>query len=357
MEIDGGLRLLRLDMDVVKMYEAAVENGHKIELYTEYPISQADAVDTNEEAGVEAPDQGLIPAVKDIMAGAHHRFCAMHIYQNFKKQWPDLEMKAAMWACSKATTPQEFELAMGRVKRINQYAWEYLNKISLQQWSRSHFSEYPKVDFYTNNNCETFNGKIKKMRGKPIITMLEEVKGYVMRILARNKKALVGYHGRITPVQQSRLEMEKKESNYWRPFPSGDEDGNVYEVQRLPVKVSVDLGRRTCSCRLWQLTGLPCKHVCIAIAYQNRRAEDFAHNWLTMGAYNLAYHWIVQPVPSQEYWEKGNHYPLLPPVYRKPTGRPIKKRDARRDGPRENPDPHRTKRRYGPIKCTYCLKV
>ncbi|XLS83070.1 hypothetical protein HN51_048901 [Arachis hypogaea] len=57
MEIEGGLRLLRLDMDVVKMYEAAVENGHKIELYTEHSISQADVVDTNEEAGVEAPDQ------------------------------------------------------------------------------------------------------------------------------------------------------------------------------------------------------------------------------------------------------------------------------------------------------------
>ncbi|XP_016191841.2 uncharacterized protein LOC107632689 [Arachis ipaensis] len=195
------------------------------------------------------------------------------------------------------------------------------------------------------------------MRGKPIITMLEEVRGYVMRILARNKKALVGYHGRITPVQQSRLERKKKESNYWRPFPSGDEDGNVYEVQRLPVKVSVDLGRRTCSCSLWLLTGLPCRHACAAIAYQNCRAEDFAHNWLTMRAYNLAYQWTVQPVPSQEYWEKVNHYPLLPPVYRKPIGRPTKKRDSRRDGPRENPDPHRAKRRYDPIKCKYCLKT
>ncbi|RYR21745.1 hypothetical protein Ahy_B03g067077 [Arachis hypogaea] len=54
MEIDSGLRLLQLDMDVVKMYEAAVENGHKIELYTEHPISQEDVIDTNEETGVEA---------------------------------------------------------------------------------------------------------------------------------------------------------------------------------------------------------------------------------------------------------------------------------------------------------------
>ncbi|RYR65997.1 hypothetical protein Ahy_A03g011922 [Arachis hypogaea] len=132
----------------------------------------------------------------------------------------------------------------------------------------------------------------------------------------------------------------------------------MYEVQRLPVKVSVDLDRRTCSCRLWQLTRLLCRHVCTAIAYQNRRAKEFSHNWLIMGAYNLVvYQRTVQPVPNQEYWEKRNHHPLLPPMYRKPIKRPTKKRDTRRDGPRENPDPHRKKRRYGLIKYKYCLKV
>ncbi|XLT86783.1 hypothetical protein HN873_008536 [Arachis hypogaea] len=49
------------------------------------------------------------------------------------------------------------------------------------------------------------------MRGKPIITMLEEMRCYVIRIMARNKKALVGYSGRLTPTQQSILEREKRE--------------------------------------------------------------------------------------------------------------------------------------------------
>ncbi|KAL4286485.1 hypothetical protein AHAS_Ahas19G0090900 [Arachis hypogaea] len=136
----------------------------------------------------------------------------------------------AMWRCAKATTSQEFNAVLDRIRRVNPHAWEYLNRIPPSQWSRSGFSEYPKSDNYTNNNYESFNSRIKKMRGKPIITMLEEVRVYMMRIIARNKKALVGYNGVITPVQQSRLEKEKRENNKWRPFPTGDDPGNVYEV-------------------------------------------------------------------------------------------------------------------------------
>ncbi|XP_020967348.1 uncharacterized protein LOC110266726 [Arachis ipaensis] len=247
--------------------------------------------------------KGLIPAVQEIYPNANHRFYAMHIWQNFRKRWSDLELKMCLWSCAKSTTTQDFNATMDKLKKINVGAWEYLDKISPKQWSRAHFSEYPKADNYTNNNCEVFNAKVKKMRGKPIITMLEEVRCYVMRIMARNKKALVGYSGRLAPTQQSRLEREKRESNKWRPLPIEDYAGNVYEVQCMPVKVSVDLGKATCSCRLWQLTGLPCRHACAALAYQNRRPEEYAHNWLTMGAYNAAYQCSMRPVPSQEFWE------------------------------------------------------
>ncbi|RYR63862.1 hypothetical protein Ahy_A04g021613 [Arachis hypogaea] len=120
--------------------------------------------------------------------------------------------------------------------------------------------------------------------------------------------------------------------------------GNVYEVHCLPTKISVNLVKGTCSCRLWQITGLPCRHACAALAYQNRRPEEYAHNWLTMGAYNVAYQTSMRPVPSQEYWEHDvDTLPILPPRYRKPIGRPTLKRDKRNDGPKEKSDPHRTR--------------
>ncbi|RYR67830.1 hypothetical protein Ahy_A03g014269 [Arachis hypogaea] len=61
-------------------------------------------------------------------------------------------------------------------------------------------------------------------------------------------------------------------------------------------------------------------------------------------------------LPSQEFWEKLDTLPILPPRYKKPIGRPSLKRDKRNDGPAEIPDPHRTKRKYGTIVCKYCLQ-
>ncbi|RYQ98967.1 hypothetical protein Ahy_B07g086810 [Arachis hypogaea] len=137
------------------------------------------------------------------------------------------------------------------------------------------------------------------------------------------------------PVSQSRLEREKRESNKWRPLPTGDDAENVYEVQCLSMKVNMDLGK----------------------AYQNRRPEEYAHNWLTMGAYNAAYQTSMRPVPSQEFWEHLDTLPILPPRYKKLIRRPSTKRDKRNYAPKDKSDPHRTNRRIGTIVCKYCLQA
>ncbi|RYR73442.1 hypothetical protein Ahy_A02g007792 [Arachis hypogaea] len=47
-ELHDGLRLLRVDMDVVRMYEAAMKNGNRIHLYTEHPVDQPVVVQVKE---------------------------------------------------------------------------------------------------------------------------------------------------------------------------------------------------------------------------------------------------------------------------------------------------------------------
>ncbi|XLR57758.1 hypothetical protein S83_008430 [Arachis hypogaea] len=47
-ELDDGLRLLRVDMDVVRMYEAAMKNGNKINVYTEHLVDHPVVVEEKE---------------------------------------------------------------------------------------------------------------------------------------------------------------------------------------------------------------------------------------------------------------------------------------------------------------------
>ncbi|GAV69302.1 MULE domain-containing protein [Cephalotus follicularis] len=45
---------------------------------------------------------GLIDVVRDIMPGTKHRFCARHMYANFKQKFPSLMMRIDFWSIVRA---------------------------------------------------------------------------------------------------------------------------------------------------------------------------------------------------------------------------------------------------------------
>ncbi|RYR07840.1 hypothetical protein Ahy_B05g075307 [Arachis hypogaea] len=92
-------------------------------------------------------------------------------------------------------------------------------------------------------------------KGKPILSLAEEVRRMVMKSISDNRLKLLTYQGILTPVQQSRLESLIKLSRNWAPYWSGDAKEEVYKVQGWPTNMVVDLGNHTFSCRFWQLTG------------------------------------------------------------------------------------------------------
>ena len=81
--------------------------------------------------------QGLIPALQQVLHGAPHRFCAMHLWKNFTKQWKSKELKGVVWDCAKSTTVPEFNQNLARVKALNIKAWEYLKKWPKEAWTKA----------------------------------------------------------------------------------------------------------------------------------------------------------------------------------------------------------------------------
>ncbi|XP_057756399.1 uncharacterized protein LOC130975657 [Arachis stenosperma] len=261
--------------------------------------------------------KGLIPAVKEVMPMAQHRFCVWHLWQNFSKQWGITELKDLVWECARSRTRNEFERNMKRVKVINEQAWQYLEKWPKEVWTKAYFSEDPKNDNICNNACESFNAKIKHERTKPILTLAEE---------------------------QSRLEAMTKLSSHWAPQWCGDEKEEFFEVHGWPTNMVVDLGKHTCTCRFWQLTRMPCMHAISAIQDKNsKRTEEYCHELLTMEATrSVGENILTCPCPT-------------PPIKPKP-GRPTKKR--RKDkGEQPIGSSTKMKRKYNPIRCMFCGEV
>nr|GMD45462.1 uncharacterized protein LOC109174707 [Ipomoea batatas] len=129
---------------------------------------------------------------------------------------------------------------------------------------------------------------------------------------------------KICPKICKLIEQEKERASRFITYKSHE---NIYQVDDENFKAyMVDLMNRNCSCRRWDLTGIPCSHAIAAIRKQRESPEYYVHNCYTVEAYLRAYEHAIQPILSSVLWPKSNLPDPLPPKYKAQPGRPKKKR-------------------------------
>lgn len=129
--------------------------------------------------------------MKDILPNVEHRQCARHIYANFHKAYSGLEYKKLFWASSMSCVEADFKRNMEEMNRICPAGFGHLMSKQPKTWCRAYFNGGYACEAVENGISECFNSIIIDARRKPLITMLEEIRIYVMdRIAHMNEKAL-----------------------------------------------------------------------------------------------------------------------------------------------------------------------
>nr|XP_012570215.1 uncharacterized protein LOC105851895 [Cicer arietinum] len=164
-------------------------------------------------AFISDQQKGLVPAIANIGAHVEHRLCVKHLYGNWKKKYPGGHMKELLWLAARATVVQDWEKAMQKIKAINEDAWKDMMQLPPSMWTRSAFRTDTQCDLQVNNMCEAFNMAVLEYRDKPIITLLEDT-------------------------------------------------------------YTVNLHTKTCACRKWDLTGIPCCHALVCIWHNKADPES-----------------------------------------------------------------------------------
>ena len=136
--------------------------------------------------------------------------------------------------------------------------------------------------------------------------------------------------GQLTPSVQAMFDAIKKEAT----------DCVVEWIEASLYKVSVpnedhcvvNMDRKECGFRKWELTGIPCKHVVAAINYMNEdgRAVGIPEEWVH-AAYRLEtwarmYSFKINGCSSRKYWTRiDSTTVIIPPNHRPHVDRPTKK--------------------------------
>jgi hypothetical protein len=117
---------------------------------------------------------------------------------------------------------------------------------------------------------------------------------------------------------------------------------------------TIDLQKKTCSCRRWDLSGIPCWHACSALRHDQISPESYVSACYSTEKFCKAYEHIIWPCRDVKEWEKVDAMTIKAPKFVQKVGRPQKNR---RQQPEEKEGKNGQKKmsKHGAIiHCSYC---
>ncbi|XP_057535394.1 uncharacterized protein LOC130813576 [Amaranthus tricolor] len=296
--------------------------------------------------------KGLIEALNTVIPEAEIRFCCRHIWANFKIKFPGELYKHHFWKAARAYNKFDFDREMNQIKNISVQAYEYLAAIPAKHWSRHAFPIRSKSGMLLNNCCESFNNVLVEARGKPIISLMEWIRRYVMQRSAAKREGLGNFRGVLMPTISKMIEKNSKEIYGLRVIPV---DVSEFEVDDDEKSYVVNLTNKTCLCGSWNLLGIPCKHAMACICIRKLDATEFVHQAYLVETYAKTYAPKFYGMPGREMWPTTTLAKPLPPPFRKMPGRPkMKKRKKENDEGKGGNNPVNVVREFKQRRCGNC---
>nr|GEX37696.1 hypothetical protein CTI12_AA159120 [Tanacetum cinerariifolium] len=118
-----------------------------------------------------------------------------------------LQFKRLFWKAAARSMNEQFLEVMEEIKALDGNAYTWLVDHDPNTWCRAYFEVDRSCAAFENGISESFNSKILSARGKPIITMLEDIRVYIMKRVWFLNKTAMELNDSITPFARRHLEF------------------------------------------------------------------------------------------------------------------------------------------------------
>ncbi|XP_074378168.1 uncharacterized protein LOC141719692 [Apium graveolens] len=264
--------------------------------------------------------KGLENAMREFLPEAEHRLCVRHLFANFKKRFGTGLLKRQFWIIATATYPTAHVKAMKGLEKLYRKAHAHLAKFDAKSWTKAYISTLQRQTMLTTTCLShLIHGYLMR-----VLNMLQEIHFKLMRRVRLNKERMEASQHQICPVIRRKLDFAVRVSREWQATWDGHRS---FMVRKGTRSVTVDLEERTCACRVWDLTGVPCAHVVAAIHDRRQQPMSYVSHYFTRELYLRAYGHSIEALRGEDFWELHNTAEMLPPdMPKKLRGRPKKMR-------------------------------
>ncbi|XP_059285047.1 uncharacterized protein LOC132038388 [Lycium ferocissimum] len=156
--------------------------------------------------------------------------------------------------------------------------------------------------------------------------MLEEIRRKIMTRQCDMIKFANTWIYEISPMARLTLEDNKEMARGCKVLWNADVG---FEIGEGEYRYTVNMSTKSCSCRTWQLRGIPCQHAVCAYYHIELEPEHFVEHWYRKDTFLKAYSHFIQPIPNMKMWPETNNPKIEPPAP-KPTRQAEEEKNKRK---------------------------
>ncbi|XP_028103247.1 uncharacterized protein LOC114302426 [Camellia sinensis] len=269
--------------------------------------------------------EGFLKALAKVFSFSSHSFCLMHLKTNLKtylsvKSRESKEYLLTLFSrCAYAPTIElsnelfeEFKGCCGRTVQ------KFLEDLPNECWCNAYFQSKRYGEMCTNA-AESFNSWIRDKCHLFSTNLVDAIQVELMEQFSKRRKVRNKWNRIVCSFTEKKLEKCFNDTKAWIVKKCNDD---IHEIQ-LDHSVMVDIGKRSCSCRLLEIDYFPCKHGFCAINGSKKDLKCFLDDYYHVRSYCDSYSHSIYPVPSM--WKPNvvlDDDVVLPPLCKKPTGCP-----------------------------------
>jgi hypothetical protein len=278
--------------------------------------------------------KSIIDGIEIHFPSAFHGLCVHHLIDNFSKEFNNTIMANLLWEAAFALTAIEFEQKITLIEELSEDAAHWIRRIDPHLWASAYF-EGKRLGHLTADIVESLGSLILEASGLPIIQMMECIRRQLMMWFNERRENSSQWTSILVPPAERQVSVAIEHAHTHQVLKVDDAEFEVISAEGSHI---VNICSRNCSCRRWQLCGLPCAHAVAALLSCRQNVSRFAESCFTVANYRKAYSQTIHPIPDKALWRElsvglddaGNNSVDLvikpPKSLQPPAAKPRKKR-------------------------------
>lgn len=270
-------------------------------------------------------ENGLKKALAEVFDNCYHSYCLHHLTEKLNRELKGQFSHEArrflindFYTAANALTHEGFQQALENIRGISCDAYNWVIQNEPEHWANAYFPG-ARYNHTTSNFGQPLYSWVAEASELPITQMMDILRGNMMETIYKRRIDSNQWMTKLTPSNEEKLHKEIAIACSLEVLLT---EGNAYEVDGE----SIDVENLVCSCKGWQLTGLPCCHAIAVLECIGRSPYDYCSKYLTTESYRLTYAESIYPVPNVDIPDQNEAdqwvVTVTPPPTKRLPGRP-----------------------------------